>query len=407
MNIIVYSQFAGGDRYGMVHGTYCLAREWVKTGDQVEIVSASFSHTRHTQPNIGKSLIKKEIYSGITYVWVKTFAHRPNNLLIRLVNIFIYTVLAMFYASFHPKSKKSFVVCSSHHPFAIFPSLISSFRNKSKLVYEIRDLWPLSLLEIAGLSRYNPLYLVMKWCEGFAIERSDIVISVLEDVGEYVMNLGLKTPVVYIPNGSSENHSGDSNFLKCYEQRIQEDRNRGNLIVVYTGSFGYANRLIDIMESVFELRELPISLYLVGSGALNRELTDSISRLGIQDRVHILPETNRAGVKAVLKLADIAYLGYLDLPLYRYGISPTKINDYLSADLLVLFLTSIPIGELNSCASIIQCRSSAELSSNLKHFTDNREDLLEKAKGGKRWVLKYRSYHDLARRFKQSVFCKS
>ena len=379
MNFTVYSQFAGGDRYGMVHGTYCLAREWVKAGDQVVIVSASFSHTRHTQPAVGMSFFKEEIYSGITYVWIKTFKHKPNNLIMRLVNIFVYTILSTLYATLQTRCDDSIVVCSSHHPFAIFPSLISALKNRAKLVYEIRDLWPLSLLYLAGLSRFNPLYLVMAWCERLAIKKADMVVSVLEGGGKYLKTLDLDKPVIYIPNGISEIGSAESNFKGCFKERINADKERGNLIVAYTGSFGYANRLNEILQSVLDLSDYAISFYLVGSGAQQDELEEKISTFNLQDKVHILPEMNRAGVRDFLQLADVAYLGYLDIPLYEYGISPTKINDYLSADLLVLFLTNISIGELESCTSIIQCRDSIELSSNLKHFTSNREDLLEKS----------------------------
>jgi len=403
MKFIVYSQFAGGDQYGMVHGTYCLAREWVKAGDKVVIVSASFSHTRHTQPAVGLSLFKKEMYSGITYVWIKTFKHKPNNLVMRLVNIFVYTFLSMLYASFQKKCYNSTVVCSSHHPFAIFPSLISVLKNRARLVYEIRDLWPLSLLHLAGLSKYNPLYLVMIWCERFAIKRSDMVVSVLEGVDKYLETLGLEKPVVYIPNGISESNSNESNFKSCFKDRINSDKARGDLIVGYTGSFGYANRLDEILQSVFDLSDCAISFYLVGSGAQQDELVAKIGAFGLQNKVHILPEMNRAGVREFLELTDVGYLGYLDSPLYEYGISPTKINDYLSAGLLVLFLTDISIGELNNCSSIVQCRDSNELKDKLIYLAEHKNEISDKGAEGAKWVKKYRSYSDLARRFKDAV----
>jgi glycosyltransferase involved in cell wall biosynthesis len=403
LNITVYSQFAGGDRYGMVHGTYCLAREWVKSGDKVVIVSASFSHTRHTQPEVGISLFKKEIYSGITYIWIKTFKHKPNNLVMRLVNIFVYTILSSLYAVFQKKRDDSIVICSSHHSFAIFPSLITAMRNKARLVYEIRDLWPLSLLHIAGLSKYHPLYLVMKWCEKFAIKRSDIVISVLENADMYVKTLGLEKPVAYIPNGSSESYSSESDLPNSYKAHIKADKQQGNLVVVYAGSIGYANRLSEIIESVNELSDLAISLYMVGSGAQYQELESTVARFGLQKKVHLLPEINRAGIREFLTLADIAYISYLDSPLYDYGISPTKINDYLNAGLLILFLTNISIGELTNCSSIIQCRNIKELKDNLVSLSQDGERVSSIGAIGVNWVAMNRSYADLARRFKKEA----
>ena len=48
------------------------------------------------------------------------------------------------------------IIGSSPHPFAALASLFVARKKKVPFVLEIRDLWPQSLIDIGGLSRYNP-----------------------------------------------------------------------------------------------------------------------------------------------------------------------------------------------------------------------------------------------------------
>ena len=403
MNCIIYSQYSGGDRYGMVYGSYFLAREWVKAGGNVTIVSASFSHTRHTQPNLGRGLVTIEIIDGIRHVWIKTFKHKANNLTVRLINIFIFSLMASFYGLFSRRRACSAVICSSHHPFAIFASLISSFRLRSKLIYEIRDLWPLSLIYIAGKSKKHPLYLVMRVCERFAIMKADTVVSVLDRVENYIKDIGLRTPVAYIPNGIAEDIGGESDLAPSILKKIVTDKAAGNKIIVYAGSFGYANPLDEIVNAISCVRDKPVFLYLVGSGVKQENLERKIRSMGLEQKVFFFSELNRAGVRQVLDNSDATYVGYMDSPLYQYGISPTKLNDYLLACKPVIFFADFSLGEISQCPSILHCRSAGEVADQLEKIISDPDDFLDVARAGKNWALKERSYVQLAQKFSKLV----
>ena len=50
MRILLISQYAGSIEMGMEYRPFCLAREWLRTGDRTLIVAGSYSHLRRTNP---------------------------------------------------------------------------------------------------------------------------------------------------------------------------------------------------------------------------------------------------------------------------------------------------------------------------------------------------------------------
>ena len=78
MNILLINHYAGSVRHGMEFRPYYLAREWVKSGHNVQIVAASFSHIRADQPEMSGAAQKSEVIDGIDYRWYRAPSHAGN-----------------------------------------------------------------------------------------------------------------------------------------------------------------------------------------------------------------------------------------------------------------------------------------------------------------------------------------
>jgi len=66
------------------------------------------------------------------------------------------------------------------------PSIFSGFnayrmakRYKARFVFEVRDIWPLSLAELKNVSKMHPIYVLMRWFERYAYKRTNTVIGIL------------------------------------------------------------------------------------------------------------------------------------------------------------------------------------------------------------------------------------
>jgi len=71
-----------------------------------------------------------------------------------------------------------------------------------KLIFEIRDLWPLSAVYLGNYSINHPVIKFIGFFEKFGYKNSDIVVSVLKNSRGYMEKIaGKKINFEYIPNG--------------------------------------------------------------------------------------------------------------------------------------------------------------------------------------------------------------
>lgn len=165
LHIVLIAHFAGSPQHGMVYGHYYLSREWVQAGHRVTIVAAAYAHTRFKQPQARYHLVEEYI-DGIRYLWVPTFRYSPGSKFGRVLNILSFVFRCSVVRL--PIRNADVVICSSHYPFAIHPAYRMARRLNAKLVFEVRDLWPLTLVELVAQA---PRTFLSVQCNGRKISR--------------------------------------------------------------------------------------------------------------------------------------------------------------------------------------------------------------------------------------------
>lgn len=333
MNILLINHYAGSRRHGMEHRPYYLAREWVKEGHSVTIVAASNSHVRTKKVEMS-GLVSEEDIEGVRYVWLRTPAYKGNGIG-RAINIFsfvaqLYLQKKRIFAGQHP----DVVIASSTYPLDIFPA--SSFANKSdaKLVFEVHDLWPLSPIELGHMSRWHPFILLNQLAEDYACKHSDLVISILPLAEEHLRKHGLEAgKFVFIPNGIDleEWTSPVPEELPIEHREIfTQLRAERKTIVGYTGAHGTANALHALISAANSANKENVQFVLVGNGPEKPALINLVKSLHVAN-VTFLPPVSKSVIPALLRSFDIAYIGLQHQPLFRFGVSPNKLVDYMMA----------------------------------------------------------------------------
>ena len=74
-NIWVINEYAGSPEYGMTFRHYYLAKEFVKKGNSVTIITASYSHFLKKYPKMDNKTYQTEDIDGITYLWIKALKY--------------------------------------------------------------------------------------------------------------------------------------------------------------------------------------------------------------------------------------------------------------------------------------------------------------------------------------------
>lgn len=403
MNILYLNHYAGSPALGMEYRPYYLAREWVRAGHQVQIVAANFSHVRSRQPAAGD-----EALDGIEYRWLATPRYRGNGLG-RVWNIwrFLSQVWAQsrrLVAGFQPDA----VIASSTYPMDIWVARRIARLAGARLVYEVHDLWPLSPIELSGMSPRHPFIRLCQAAENAAYRDADVVVSMLPKVQGHMAEHGLDLAKLHIvPNGIAPDEwsAAPPPLRDDLAAAIAGHRAAGRTVVGYAGSMGLPNALDVLLDAAALLREQAIAIVMVGDGHERERLARRVADEGLVN-VSLLPPIAKAMVPSLLAQLDIAYIGWQRVPIYRFGIAPNKLMDYMMAGCAVLHSVAAgndPVAE-SGCGLTVAPESPQAVADGLRQLAalpaEARRAMGERGRG---FVLAHHSYPVLARRFIEAM----
>ncbi len=402
MNILLINHYAGSPKMGMEFRPYYMAREWEKMGHKVLIVCASYSHVRSKQFDITKDYTIKES-EGINYFIIKTPKYHGNNFG-RVKNIYSFVRgLKKHSKKLSETFKPDFVIASSTYPSDIYSAHKISKLSKAKLIFEIHDLWPLSPMELGGYSKWHPFIMLMQHAENYAYKNCDKVVSILPKTKEHAVKHGLSPEKWYhIPNGIVvDKWNKELEIPQEYSEIINKQIKKGHQLIGYTGSHGVANALDCIINAMEILKNHDISLFLIGNGPAKNDLINLSKRLDLKN-VFFLNSIDKELIPSILDKIDILYIGLQNQPLFRFGISPNKLIDYMMAGKPVI--QAIKAG--NDIVKEAECGISTEpenpekISEAIIKLTNlSEKEKLLLGNNGKNFVLKNHNYKILAKEF--------
>ena len=403
MNILYINHYAGGPALGMEYRPYYLAREWVRAGHQVQMLAADFSHVRAQQPPAGDSVV-----DGIAYRYYATPPYQGNGLG-RVQNIWAF-LRAVWRDT--PRLVRTFrpdvVIASSTYPMDIWVARRIARRAGAQLVYEVHDLWPLSPIELSGMSRRHPFIVLVQAAEDAAYRHADHVVSMLPKVHAYMASRGLDLKkLAIVPNGITldewpEDGQGSPEPLRAdVAAALQAARAAGATVVGYAGSMGVPNALDNLLDAARLLQGTSLRCVLVGSGHEQARLAQRVADEGLAN-VQFLPPIPKAQIPGFLAQVDIAYIGWQRVPIYRFGIAPNKLMDYMMARCAVLHAVEAgndPVAEAG-CGLTVPPQDPQAVADGLRRLAAlpaaERRAMGER---GRAFVLAHHTYPVLAQRF--------
>ncbi len=360
MNILLINHYAGSPEMGMEFRPYYFAREWVKMGHKVDIIAADYSHLRRKNPEVEKDF-QTEVIDGINYHWIKTNTYEGNGVSRAIT-------MAQFVGKLWLNAKKivrefepDAVICSSTYPIDTFVGqrIRKISKKKVKLVHEVHDMWPATLIELGGMSKYHPFVVVMQIGENSAYKNSDHVISLAQYTEPYMREHGLKEGrFTCIPLGIDLNEWEDSKLLtKLHQETLKKLKEDGKFIVGYFGGHAMSNALgflIDAAQIINQQNE-NIHFVLVGSGVEKDKLIERTQNEKISN-VTFLPPVSKKEIPNLTEMFDCIYMGTYKNNLYRFGMCLNKmIDSMMAAKPLVCSITAPPTwAEQCQCGIIIE-----------------------------------------------------
>jgi glycosyltransferase involved in cell wall biosynthesis len=345
---------------------------------------------------------------GIIYRWLPTPAYTGNGWA-RMRNVLSFLSQLWSQApELAAMLRPDVVISSSTYPLDTWVARRIAQLAGARLVHEVHDLWPLSPVELSGMSPWHPFALICQSAEDAAYRHSNAVVSMLPKVHAHMARRGLDLKKLFIvPNGiSPEEWAAQPAPLRAdVEQAIDAARRAGAVIVGYAGSMGRPNALDVLLDAARLLADRPLRFVLVGDGHERERLAARLRTEGLA-QVALLPPIPKAQVPAFLAAIDIAYLGWQRQPLYRFGIAPNKLMDYMMAARPVLHSVEAgndPVAE-SGCGLTVAPEAPEEVARGLRQLAAmSPRERRQFGERGRAYVLKHHAYPVLARQFLAAV----
>tara|TARA_R110001632_G_scaffold63318_2_gene151375 strand:+ start:26182 stop:27411 length:1230 start_codon:yes stop_codon:yes gene_type:complete len=374
-----------------------LAEEFIKKGYDVTLITSSFSHVPYREN--GFKGFYKVIDKNIRVLLIKGNKYKGTQGLARVISWLIFCFL-LFFIPTKKIPKPDIIIVSSNSLLPIL-NVVFFFRKKFKgvkFILEIRDIWPLSLIELGGFSNKNILIRFLAWVEKLGYKKADHIVSLLMDADAHIENVLGDIPFKYtwISNGFQiEDKSTYQPISKELEKQIPKDA----FIIGYAGSLGKANAMEYIIEGFNELKNKDIYLLIVGSG----DEMSSLQRItGENKNISFFGRLPKNQILSFLEKCDLLYFSSKDLKLYSYGISANKTFDYMYAakPILLSATTNNNVIELGGCGKVINPNDSDLIMSEIMKFKKmSSEERNVMGLKGKEYLLKYFTYNKLSDKY--------
>jgi glycosyltransferase involved in cell wall biosynthesis len=330
LNIWWFSQYAStpDQQFTTQHD---LAKKLVEKGHRVTFFAAGFSHYKFKEIRLkpGDDWREEEC-EGVRFIWIKTPPYRANDWK-RAYNMCSFAWRA-YRLGRRLDEKPDVIIGTTFHPLSSLAAYGAARSKRVPFVFEVKDLWPLTMVQFGRLSPKHPLAIGLGLLERFLARRATRIMTTLPRAADYYAELGIsKDKVEWIPNGLVLSRY---ETLKPYSGNIAHPCR-----FVYAGGHVEAFPIDTILRAagIEQENDNDSHFLFVGGGQDKPKLVQLANELKLRN-VEFRDMVPKSELYRVMEQADAFILTMRDLPgLYRYGISFNKLCDYVASGRPVLF----------------------------------------------------------------------
>lgn len=401
MNIWCISKYASIPPYGTGARLFHLTKEFIKQGHNALLITSDANHLAQ-YPSTEK-IYNYDQPEGVPVYWLKTKKYKKSFSAERVLSWLDFE-RRLFGLNTKNLDKPDVVIISSLSIFSIVYGLYLKRKFKAFLVFEVRDIWPLTMTEEASFSKLHPLVLFIGFLEKLGYKYADLIVGTMPKLDLHVKKiLGYERPFHCSPlgfNKNSYNHEG----LETTDNPFNDIFPKNKVIVGYSGSMGISNALDPFINVIHELQDnTNIHFMLVGSGDFKEKYETQLSHC---TNVSFLPKIPQNEVKYFLDKCDIVFLSTKPSKVWDYGQSMNKVVEYMLAGKpIIATYTGYPsmINE-SSCGVFINEKEKKNIENGVKSALLNMVNLSNKdreniGKRGLDWIRSRRTYSILAKQY--------
>lgn len=302
-----------------------LAREWVRAGHQVTVVTCTPSHPGgRAYPGYRNSVLHRERLDGVEVIRLGTYLAANQGTVRRSLNYLSFMLSAILQAGRLPAA--DVVISTSPQFFAGVAGAFVARRLRAPWIFEVRDIWPESVSAVAAGGR-GPVFRLLEKIEAWAYGAADQVVAVSPAFVEHIAERApLKRPVRIVENGVDLSLFDEQTDGSAFRERHGLT---GKTVFGYVGTHGMAHNLQTVLRAATLTRDDPTIAYLlVGSGAERDQLISLRAELGL-DNVVMLDHQPRTEMPTIWSSVDVSLVVLRRSPLF-HRVIPSKMFEAMA-----------------------------------------------------------------------------
>lgn len=366
------------------------------------VVITSDSNNLTEMPALNEPVFTETI-DGIMLIWLRTIKYEVAKSYKRIFSWFHFE-WKLFRLDIYSLPKPDTIVVSSLSLLTILNGIRLKRKFSCRLIFEVRDIWPLTIIEEGHISSGHPFVRFLAWVERLGYDNSDAIIGTMPNLEEHVRQVSSSnTPVYCIPMGIALDQINYS--LPLDGEYIEKYLSSKKFKILYAGTIGTTNALEVFFKSAEILKNnTEFQFILVGDGPLKQFF---IKRYEHLPNLVFAPKVNKYQVQTVLLHSDVVYFSVFDSKVWKYGQSLNKVIDYmLSGKPIVASYSGYPsmINEAG-CGVFVPSENAQALADALIMLKKvPAEERTAMGKRGREWLLCNRPYEHLGNKFVEALF---
>lgn len=304
-----------------------LARMWVQQGHEVTVLTGFPNHpTGKLHPDYRKQfrrLTVRERVDGIRVVrtWLIPLPNRKS--IERVLNYSSFCFSAALRGLF--LEKFDLVIATSPQLLVGLSGWAIARLRRAKFVFEVRDLWPESLIATGVSGEHSVMYRALLKISRSLYRGCDHIVVVTPAIKRHIENQFHCAPekISVVPNGVDVEWFAQ---MRAHYQPCRTEK----FVVSFIGTIGHAHGVDVVLRAAQFLREHhPEVLFrIVGEGA-EREKIEALLRDQHIENVQILPQQPRPQVPALIWDSDACLVLLKQSEVFKTVI-PTKMLEFMA-----------------------------------------------------------------------------
>ena len=332
MRILYVSQYFPPEMGAPAARVHELAREWVKHGDNVTVLTAFAHHPVGVKaPDDRWRWTRRERIEGIDVVRSYVYATANKGVRRRMLSYLSFMISAIFIGLLRVR-RPDVVIATSPQLLCGVAGYILAKLWRRPFVFEVRDLWPESIIAVDAMKN-NLVIRALRRLARHLYERSDHIVTVGDGYRRQIhTRYGIALDKMSeVPNGIRTDLFEPGPRDNDIRQKYGWDDRR---VILYLGTHGMAHALHIVLEAAESLRDEAYLFAFVGEGAEKDRLKEIAADKGLTN-VCFIDQQPKDRVPLFYAACDLGLVPLRNTPLFQ-DVLPSKIFEFLAMERPIL-----------------------------------------------------------------------